>query len=543
MAFPSSPTLGQQYTQDGRTWQWDGVAWEILALAGPAGPPGVISATAPLALASGVLTINLSNYLPVSGGTLDANSTIDASTTTEASTFSGSGLDAALSANPSENSTFRYSGLQVQNFSGTMSVTPTGLTFPNSSTQTIAFPGFTGYAPLASPTFTGTPLSTTAAVDTNTTQIATTAYVVAQAAAATPLVDGTAAVGTSLRYARADHVHPTDTSRAALASPTFTGTPLSTTAAVDTNTTQIATTAYVVGQGYAKLASPTFTGTPTLPTGTIGVTQSPGNNTTALATTAFVTAAVPAFGAQADINEPLSSTKAASIENVREMLLSPAYQMFYQGLGVNGTSGAGAAVNANSGRWKEYVGPNSAVAGHAKGVFDTNAGSIGFAGYQRGANLTSRNWSKKVWMAGRCMIGHFSLTTYNGSANSFARISLGGYTAIGAGDMTSSIRGIGWRLQGGGSSVLELQVSNGTTVTTVSSSFTPTLKQCFDWEIYSDGAGNVSLSVNDSQVATTTAGPTGTATSGLYMEGIDATASSTSAFILNNLGTKIYYGI
>lgn len=38
----------------------------------------------------------------------------------------------------------------------------------------------------------------------------------------------------------------------------------------------------------ADLASPTFTGTPTLPTGTIGVTQSASNNSTALATTAFV---------------------------------------------------------------------------------------------------------------------------------------------------------------------------------------------------------------------------------------------------------------
>lgn len=38
----------------------------------------------------------------------------------------------------------------------------------------------------------------------------------------------------------------------------------------------------------ASLASPTFTGTPTLPTGTIGITQPSGNNTTALATTAFV---------------------------------------------------------------------------------------------------------------------------------------------------------------------------------------------------------------------------------------------------------------
>lgn len=40
----------------------------------------------------------------------------------------------------------------------------------------------------------------------------------------------------------------------------------------------------------ADLASPTFTGTPTLPTGTIAVTQTAGNNTTAVATTAFVAA-------------------------------------------------------------------------------------------------------------------------------------------------------------------------------------------------------------------------------------------------------------
>lgn len=45
----------------------------------------------------------------------------------------------------------------------------------------------------------------------------------------------------------------------------------------------------------ADLVSPTFTGTPTLPTGTVAVTQSAGNNTTALATTAFVTTATAGF--------------------------------------------------------------------------------------------------------------------------------------------------------------------------------------------------------------------------------------------------------
>ena len=83
---------------------------------------------------------------------------------------------------------------------------------------------------------------------------------------------------------------------APLASPSLTGTPLSTTAAVDTNTTQIATTAYVVGQGYLKsatasstyapLASPSLTGTPTAPTATAGT------NSTQIATTAFVGTAV-----------------------------------------------------------------------------------------------------------------------------------------------------------------------------------------------------------------------------------------------------------
>lgn len=67
-------------------------------------------------------------------------------------------------------------------------------------------------APLASPTFTGVPLAPTAAVDTNTTQIATTGFVLAQAGSATPIVASTGAVGTSTRYARQDHVHPAQTS-------------------------------------------------------------------------------------------------------------------------------------------------------------------------------------------------------------------------------------------------------------------------------------------------------------------------------------------
>ena len=67
----------------------------------------------------------------------------------------------------------------------------------------------------------------------------------AAASTTTPAMDGTAAVGTETAFARGDHVHPTDTSRAPLASPALTGTPTAPTAAAGTNTTQIATTAFV----------------------------------------------------------------------------------------------------------------------------------------------------------------------------------------------------------------------------------------------------------------------------------------------------------
>ena len=46
------------------------------------------------------------------------------------------------------------------------------------------------------------------------------------------------------------------------------------------------------GTTFVMSASPTLTGTPTLPNGTIATTQITGNNSTAIATTAFVTAAV-----------------------------------------------------------------------------------------------------------------------------------------------------------------------------------------------------------------------------------------------------------
>lgn len=77
----------------------------------------------------------------------------------------------------------------------------------------------------------------------------------ATASSTTPIVDGTATAGTELAFARGDHVHPTDTSRAPVASPAFTGTPTAPTATAGTNTTQVATTAFVTSAVSSKANS------------------------------------------------------------------------------------------------------------------------------------------------------------------------------------------------------------------------------------------------------------------------------------------------
>lgn len=63
-------------------------------------------------------------------------------------------------------------------------------------------------APISSPTFTGTPAGPTPAADTNTTQLATTAFVIGQAYGSNPNALGAVSPGSSAKFSRGDHVHP-----------------------------------------------------------------------------------------------------------------------------------------------------------------------------------------------------------------------------------------------------------------------------------------------------------------------------------------------
>jgi hypothetical protein len=78
----------------------------------------------------------------------------------------------------------------------------------------------------------------------------TQAYVLAVPTGASPsdnipFMDGTGSAGVNGLYSRYDHVHPSDTSRAPLVSPAFTGNPTAPTPAPGDSDTSIATTAFV----------------------------------------------------------------------------------------------------------------------------------------------------------------------------------------------------------------------------------------------------------------------------------------------------------
>lgn len=106
-------------------------------------------------------------------------------------------------------------------------------------------------APLASPALTGTPTAPTANPGTNTTQIATAAFVQAAIAALVASAPGTLDTLNELATALGDDPNFATTmtnalaAKAPLTSPALTGTPTAPTAGSGTNTTQIATTAFV----------------------------------------------------------------------------------------------------------------------------------------------------------------------------------------------------------------------------------------------------------------------------------------------------------
>ena len=151
MDFPASPSTGDIHTHSGKRWQWDGAVWRAYSLAFTGNP------VAPTA-AVGTSTTQIATTAYVQAEFTDQLAEIPG--VGNALTFEGSSADdfetTLTVVDPTADRT-----VTLQNADGTVALTSDLAT----------------YAPLADPTFTGTPDAPTAAADTNTTQIATTAYV------------------------------------------------------------------------------------------------------------------------------------------------------------------------------------------------------------------------------------------------------------------------------------------------------------------------------------------------------------------------------
>lgn len=188
--FPNSPTTNDSFTAGGKKWIFNGTSWTLITANAYTIPTGEVTTAM------------------ISDGTI-LNVDINASAAIDQSKISGLTTDLAAK------------------------------------------------APLASPTFTGTPtlptgtIATTQTAGNNTTAIATTAFV---GTAVANLVDSAPATLNTLdelALALGDDANFATTTataiglKAPLASPTFTGVPLAPTAAANTNTTQLATTAFV----------------------------------------------------------------------------------------------------------------------------------------------------------------------------------------------------------------------------------------------------------------------------------------------------------
>jgi ribosomal protein L35AE/L33A len=290
---------------------------------------------------------------------------------------------------------------------------------------------------------------------------------------------------------------------------------------------------------YAPLASPTFTGTPSLPTGTTAVTQTVGDNSTKIATTAFVLAngGSPTFATAAE-------TLGASITNE---VLSPASIPYIMGLpGYRSMNGANVSNGVNGGTlitrgWVRV--PYVLTTANAR----ITASSSTYGNDNAHNSLGSKDDPFKIDFSKKCAIwGLFENGAeqgvggdLRGSVNNTFRVNLGGRSGYASGNLTQ--KGIGIYMQGGGSSDVYLTVHDGTTLTNVASGFAPARQTVTHYFVYSDGAGNVYLYLNGEYKCQTSLGPTGTTTKNycVYEEQIESGGTG-SSYTACMAGTGVY---
>ena len=173
--FPNSPTTGDIHTVSGKQWQWDSEKWIAY---GSSLAPDVLKVD------SGNNRVGINQTTPTVALDVTGSARITGDLTVQGTTTT---IDSATIA---VTDSFTFEGATADAYETTLTVTdPTAdrtLTLPD-ATGTLTVDG----APLASPTFTGTPAAPTASANTSTTQVATTAFVMTEVGDYLPLAGGT----------------------------------------------------------------------------------------------------------------------------------------------------------------------------------------------------------------------------------------------------------------------------------------------------------------------------------------------------------------
>jgi hypothetical protein len=482
-----APSDGSQYARKNG-------AWDVVT----AGADFISSVSSPLAVTTGNLTIDLSAYAPLAS---------PAFTGTPTAPTPSPGTDSTRIATTEWVKDFDYAPTNSPHFTGNpQSVTP-NLSDNDTSIATTAFVKGQGY--LTSAALVG--YATESFVTSALTGYATESWVTSQgyitSSALSPyLLSSTAASTYYLQTNPAGYINTTtlgngsapagedilDALQNAVAPST--SNPYATEGYTDSSISSFAAT---LSSTYATIASPSLTGVP------LSTTASPGTNTQQIATTAFVTAAVPAFSTSTQSRQGTGTTTAQNPLGDLWQMMNPGFipiirsGLTYTATGTMGASGIGSYTSRMT----------MGTAGAASGSFRTFGASQidqSFICVSKGYR-SYIDFSRVTWCSGRF---------YTDDAWSDPQVSAGFYFGKAANSANGDLarKGFGWRINGNStpaSRTAVLQVHNGTTLTNVSTSFALVAQQYFDWDVVSLGNGTVTLYINGTQVATTTAGPTG----------------------------------
>ena len=204
-------------------------------------------------------------------------------------------------------------------------------------------------------------------------------------------------------------------------------------------------------------------------------------------------ASTAAFATNAEAQTGVSTTTVMNPASGQYALASPSFFRISAMTTLSGaTSGTGASAQALNGGYRT-VAPTSAI---GYGI-----ASWGNTFHSRGSGasaLTPLPWNKRFFAQFR-----YNPRQLGTDSNTVNRVCFGKTSGTTTGDLAN--RGIAIKQVANGA--LILQVHNGTTLTSVTSSLTPVTTSSYDILITSDGAGNVTMYSNDSQIATTSAGP------------------------------------